>query len=94
MSFRVNANGQVESVKIVPQEVVSVVTDRQELVDALERAQRQVAEITQDLADFDALVSSNVPETPATEAAPAEVAPAETPVTDPTAAPATDGGVQ
>lgn len=75
MSLRLNSDGQIESVKTVPVDHVSVIEDRQELVDALGRAQSAVAEITQDLAEFDALMSQQAAQ-PAPAAPEAPQAPA------------------
>ena len=83
MTMRLNSQGQVESVKTRPVEHVSVVESRQEILDELGRAQAEVVEITQDLAEYDAVVASQTaaPEAPAEPAAPeapqAPVAPAD-----------------
>lgn len=90
MTMRVNAEGQIESVKTVPVEHTSVIDSRQELVDALGRAQANVQEITQDLADYDALVAQQqpapaapeAPTAPTTDASP-DSAPAEPTQVDP-----------
>jgi hypothetical protein len=86
MSLRTNTAGQVESVKTVPVEHVAVIESRDELVDALGQAQAAVAEISADLAEYDALVASQT--TPAQPAAPAAPEAPQAPV-----APA-DGGAQ
>lgn len=72
MSMRLNAEGQVESVKTVPKEYVSVIDNRQELVDELARYQAAVAEVTQDLAEYDALTAQAAPEAPVAPAAPVD----------------------
>lgn len=94
MSMRVNPAGQVESVKLIPREHVTVVESREEIVEELNRLQGLVAEVTQDLAEYDALKASQAT-APAAEPAPAEAVDASVPAEATPEAPAVnDGGVQ